>query len=129
MKLDVRSATHAMGVINLALGVSVIVGGAIRFPPPTYEPLLALTNGKAWPYGLLFCLSGILMMNRRLKVLEIGTTVGLVAHNLFAAMFLVAVVRFNDAGGTAWVAYAGYAALHSMALGFIMNRRSRDEED
>ncbi|MEO1960874.1 MAG: hypothetical protein ABGW82_07870, partial [Paracoccus sp. (in: a-proteobacteria)] len=56
-----RIVTMYLGVIHLGFGLSVLVGGAIRFPPPTYAPLLDLTGGYVWPYGVLYLSSGILL--------------------------------------------------------------------
>jgi O-antigen/teichoic acid export membrane protein len=122
------SAVLSMGIINLMLGVTTLIGGAERFPPPTYAELLRLTNGSVVPYGLAFVLSGVLMIQRDIRVQLVGCAVGVVVHNVFAALLLTAILRYSDAGSTAWVAY-GYAALNACAAGLIWSYWRRIRSD
>lgn len=116
-----RLMCAAMSVVNMGFAVSILVGGVIRFPPPTYEPLLQATGGHVWPYGLLYLVSGLLLapVVSSFWFRLLGAALGVVANSAFTALFLVAVLKFPDAGATAWWAYLVFSTANA-SLGAIM---------
>jgi hypothetical protein len=118
-----RYLTVYLGVINAGFATIVLVGGANRFPPPTYEPLLDMTGGEVWPYGVLFGISAIGLLGRGYWSRMVGCAFGIVAHSTFAALFLVAVLRFPDAAATAWWAYLAFASQSATCAGLMWFHR------
>lgn len=114
-----------LGIINIGFGVAVLGGGAVRFPPPTYEPLLRFTGDQVWPYGLVFLFSGVAMLLPEWRVRFGGVVASVLIHDVFASLFLVAVVRFADAGGTAWWAYFCFGAQSAILAALIWWHRMR----
>lgn len=105
-----RIASAYMGVINLGFAICILVGGVPRFLTATYRPLLDLTHGQVWPYGAIYLVSGLLLMARWPIARIVGAACGIIAHSSFSALFLVAVIRFPEAGATAWWAYLAFAS-------------------
>lgn len=114
-----RVLTIYLGAINAGFAACVFIGGAIRFPPPTYQPLLGMTHGHVWPYGVLFTLSAMGLLSRRYWTRIAGCVFGVLAHSTFSGLFLVAVLTFPDAAATAWWAYLAFAT-QSAACGGLM---------
>lgn len=116
-------------VIHASLATAILVGGAMRFPPPTYQPLLDMTHGHAWPWAIGIGLSAILMLAHNQQVNMVGTFIGMVWMYMFASMFAVAVAEYPDAGATAPVAYFGLGLLNAILLTHyvILRRQSRGE--
>lgn len=114
------------GVAALGFGCVILMGGAVRFPPPTYAPLLTLTRGQVWPYAVLFLVAGVLLVWGRTPVLKmVGYAFGILAYSAFAGLFLVAVIRYPDAGSTAWWAYALFAVQSASMAAFTWLFRKR----
>ena len=106
-----------MGLVHVCLGVAIVAGGDDRFPPPTYEPLLQWFDGQVWPWGVWTLLAGLMMLLGNQRWLLIGATWIAMAWMLCAAaLFGVAVVKFDNAGSTAMVAYGGYALIDAYVL-------------
>lgn len=125
-----RLASVYLGCIHLGFGLLIMLGGAIRFPPPTYQPLLDLTVGHVWPYGLAYLTSALFLIGGHGHLSRmVGAIVGILANSCFAALFLVAVFMYPDAGATAWWAYLAFAT-QSAALAALMwtHRGSRNRE-
>lgn len=120
-----KFCTGFLGMVHVGFGVSILAGGAMRFPPPTYDPLLRFTDGQVWPYGLLFFVAGILMFFPGWRTRFAGLAAGVVACDTFAALFLVAVVKFPDAGGTAWWAYFCFGSQASILAALVWAHRPR----
>lgn len=118
-----RLVATYLGVINAGFAVIILIGGAVRFPPPTYRPLLEATNGQVWPYGVLFGLSAVGLLGRSWASRLTGAALGIVAHSTFAALFLVAVLSFPDAGATAWWAYLVFASQSAACAGLVWTHR------
>lgn len=120
MRRSHRVAATALGVTHVLFGLAILIGGAVRFPPPTYTPLLEFTNGHVWPYGATFLASGVLLLIHKVCSVALGCLLGAIITNLWAALFLKAVFDSPDAGATATVAYGGYALLDCVLLGLIV---------
>ena len=118
---------RVLGIIHIALGAAVFVGGAIRFPPPTYTPLLGLLDNQVWPYGVLWSSAGLFMLLSRSRWKQmVGLFISILITNLWAALFAVAAYQFPTAGLTASVAYGGYGLLSGVLLGFMLVHSGRD---
>jgi hypothetical protein len=120
-----RLVTSYLAVINAGFALCVFVGGAIRFPPPTYAPLLGATDGHVWPYGVLFTLSAIGLISRTYVTRLVGCAFGVAAHSTFAGLFLVAVLSFPDAAATAWWAYLVFASQSAACAGLMWFHHAR----
>lgn len=121
---------HVLGFIHLTLGVVTFIGGTVRFPPPNYTALLALSQGTVWPYALLWCSGGMLMIvSKRYGWRMAGLIISIIVANLWAALFAVAAIKFQEAAYTASVAYGGYGVLSALLLGMMLiHRRPCPEE-
>lgn len=106
---------HAMGIVHGGLAVAILVGGIARFPPPTYTPLLELTDGRVWPLGCGFALAAILMATQRLYADIVGMLIGIAMMSLMAILFAIALVEPGSAA-TAFVAYGGYVIINTLLL-------------
>lgn len=120
-----RLITAYLGAINLGFAIIILVGGAHRFPPPTYEPLLHATGGSVWPYGVLFGLSALGLLCRHHHGRMVGAVLGIAAHSTFASLFLVAAVKYPEAAATAWWAYLAFATQSATCAGLMWCHRVR----
>lgn len=121
-----QMASRYLGVIHAGFGFLILVGGAVRFPPPTYRPLLDATNGHVWPYSVLFLASALpLLFARTWFPRVVGCGIGVLANSTFSALFLVALLTFSDAAATAWWAYFAFATLSATLGGLIVCHRPR----
>ena len=110
-KFDLAVAIYrALLVTHAALGVAILVGGAERFPFPTYQPLLDLTDGQVWPWGFSILASAFAMAVQGWWINMIGLGIGLLWMNLFSTMFFAA-YKYEQAGSTAPIPYAGLAMI------------------
>lgn len=125
-----RIASTYLGTIHLGFALAILVGGATRFPPPTYQPLLDATGGHVWPYGVLYLLSGILLTVGRVPLVRlIGALLGILANSTFAGLFLTAVLIYPEAGATAWWAYFAFATQSACLAALIWtHRRPRETQ-
>lgn len=114
--MAVQWITSIMLSVHVALGVAVLAGGTERFSFPTYEPLVALTNGETWIWGVWILFSAALMMvpNRWPQIL--GLWSAMVWQIMWCSLFAVAVVQYPTAGATAAVAYGGFALIDAALL-------------
>lgn len=115
----VRLLTRTQGLVNLGFAAAVLVGGVIRFPPPTYAPLLGLTGGRVWPYGVLFAISAAGLLAPWYWPRMIGVAAGIVVHSTFSALFLAAILIYPNAGATAWWAYLVFSAQSGVVGGLV----------
>ncbi len=122
--IEHMAAVH-LALIHVGLGTTIIAGGPLRFPPPTYDVLLGITGGRAWPYGMIFIITGIILTISHPKAIFIGHVVGIIAFNVFAALFFVAMLRSPTAAATAWWAYFALGTIHGFNLALMMVRRKR----
>lgn len=120
-----RLITTYLGVINMVFAVIILVGGVHRFPPPTYQPLLHATGGSVWPYGVMFGLSAVGLLSWSTLGRMAGAIVGIIAHSTFAALFLVAAVKYPDAAATAWWAYLAFASQSATCAALMWCHRVR----
>jgi hypothetical protein len=108
--------TNIMVVIHACLGTAILAGGSVRFPYPTYQPLIDIVNGQIWIWGFWALASaGLMMMPARWPQIT-GLWAGMVWQIMWCAAFSVAVVRYETAGATAAVAYGGFALIDAALL-------------
>lgn len=108
--------TSAMIVIHWGLGIAILVGGVARFSLPTYQPLLDLTGGLAWPWGLAIIISGTLMMVPFKWPSIVGLWLGMAWMIIWTCLFSVSVLTYPTSAATPAVAYAGFAMINAALL-------------
>lgn len=123
MKSSHRTASLILGVVHVVFGIAVLIGGSIRFPPPTYQPLLNFTNGEVWPYGLVFLIAGVLTLFHKTIPIMVGLLLSAVIDNFWSALFLVAIFSSPNSGITPSVAFGGYALCDCVLLVLIATNR------
>lgn len=116
------------GVAALGFAAVIFLGGVTRFPPPTYQPLLDATDGYVWPYACAFLVAGSMLVGATTPAWKIaGYAVGVLAYSMFAGLFLVAVIKYPNAGSTAWWAYALFALQAATLAAFTWLFRARGD--
>ena len=111
-----QSLMAIMLFVHTGLGSAIIFGGVQRFTYPTYEPLVNLTHGNVWFWGVTIFSSAALMAIP-LKWLNIlGIWIGLMWNIVWMACFAVATNTYPDAAATPSVAYAGFALINFVLL-------------
>lgn len=107
---------NIMVAVHVALGVAVLAGGPQRFVDQTYQPLVNLTDGQTWIWGVWVLVAAFFMTipNRYMQV--VGLWIGMVWHIMWCALFAVSVIEYPTAGATAAVAYGGFAMLDAALL-------------
>lgn len=108
--------TTVMLVVHWGLGIAILVGGKQRFSLPTYQPLIDLTNGHVWIWGVAICLSAILMMAPFKWPNVLGLWLGMAWMILWTVLFSVSVVSDNGSAATPAVAYAGFSMINAALL-------------
>lgn len=123
----VYAAYMAIVFANSALSMGILAGGDARFPYPTYQPLLDLTNGHVWPWGASIGIAAIFMAVHSRYANLFGLALSFAWYNLFSAMFAVAIVQYDTAGATAPVPYLALAMIHValITLKIVEIRRAR----
>lgn len=110
-KFDFAVAVYqALVATNVGLGIAILVGGPERFPFPTYRPLLELSNGSVWPWGLSILLAAVLMCLQGFWVNMAGLGLSLLWMNMFSVMFFAA-YKYETSGSTAPIPYLGLAMI------------------
>ncbi len=102
--------------VHVGFGIAVLAGGVARFPYPTYQPLIALVHGQIWIWSIWILTAAALMMIPSKWPQVLGLWLGMCWHFMWAAAFMVAIVKYPTAGATATVAYAGFALLDAALL-------------
>lgn len=119
---------RAVAVTHILLGLAIMIGGKAHFPFPTYQPLLDLSQGAVWPWGVTIIAAGVLMLIPRAFAGFMGLLVGFLWMNLFASMFVVALIQYDGAGSTAPIPYAliAFIQVALLTLKVAEWRRRRD---
>lgn len=108
--------TSAMIAVHWGLGLAVLAGGTARFTIPSYTPLIDLSGGHPWIWGLTIMLSAALMMVPFKWPNVLGLWFGMVWMILWTSAFTVAVVQYPSAAATPVPAYAGLAMIDAALL-------------
>ena len=101
---------------DAALAMAILAGGTTRFPFPTYQPLLELSDGHAWPWGVSIGAAAILLAVHNRVANFVGLALSFLWMNLFSAMFAVAIVQYPAADSVAPIPYATLAVVHVALL-------------
>lgn len=110
---DVVAAVYrTVAAVDAALAMAILAGGDARFPIPTYQPLLEITGGSSWPWGISIGIAAFLIMVHSRYANLLGLAISFLWLNLISAMFITAIIQFPEAGSTAPIPYAGLAAMH-----------------
>jgi len=105
-----------MIIVHLGLCVAVVVGGAARFTIPSYEPLIEMSFGHTWLWGVWIGLSGWLMMFPYRWPNIVGLWLGMSWMVMWTGAFGYAMLLYPGAAATPVVAYAGFALIDSALL-------------
>lgn len=126
-----RLLARILGVVHVALGAAVQIGGPERFPSPNYDVLLRVSEGRVWPYGVAWILGGALMILQfNICFRYAGMIMIIVLSNIWAVMFAVAAYEDSTASFTPTAAYGGYALLNATLLWLTyIHARKTDEGD
>lgn len=108
--------TSVMIVVHWGLGIAILVGGRQRFSLPTYQPLIDLSNGHVWLWGLQSILAGALMMVPLKWPNILGLWLGMVFMIMWTVLFSVSVLESPTSAATPAVAYAGFAMINAALL-------------
>lgn len=115
-RMAVQWITNIMVAVHVGLGTAVLAGGAERFDYPTYQPLIDMTNGNTWLWGIwALGASGLMMIPSRWPQI-LGLWFGMAWQIMWCSLFAVAVVEYPTAGATASVAYGGFALIDAALL-------------
>lgn len=120
-----RMAAVQLAIIHAGLGCSIIAGGSERFSRPSYDALLDMTGGRAWPYGLMFIGVAVMLAVPHPAVSFAGHWAGVVALNVFSGLFFLSMVQYPAASATAWWIYFSFGTIHGFNLALMMVRRRR----
>ena len=112
----------------MALGLAILIGGVDRFPHPSYEPLLMLTNERSWPYGITWLLGGTLMFVRSKRVRLLGTVLSFLVACLWMGLFMAATILYTTAALTPVAAYGGFALFNAVLFAMMWMHRGRENE-
>lgn len=126
-RLLVQWITSIMIAVHWGLGLSVLVGGQQRFTVPTYQPLIDMTGGQVWVWGVSIMASAALMMLPFKWPNVAGLWVGMAWMVMWASLFSVSLVQYPSAAATPVVAYAGFAMINTALLTARLLERSREE--
>lgn len=107
---------NIMVTVHAVMGLAVLAGGRERFAYPTYQPLIDLTNGETWIWGVWVLAAGLIMTIPARRPQIIGLWLGMVWNVLWCTLFAVAVVEYPTSGATATVAYGGFALIDAALL-------------
>jgi hypothetical protein len=118
--------TSAMIAVHWGLGLSIIIGGKQRFTLPSYQPLIDLTDGRIWVWGLAIMGSATLMMLPFKWPNIAGLWVGMVWMIMWTSLFSVSVVKYTNAAATPVPVYAGLAMINAALLTARILERPRE---
>lgn len=107
---------NVMVTTHVALGVAVLVGGKQRFAYPTYQPLIDLTGGQTWIWGVWILGAAALMMIPARWPQIIGLWAAMVWQVMWCALFSVAVIHYPTAGVATAVMSGGLALVDAALL-------------
>jgi len=108
--------TTIMIMVNIGLGTAVIAGGRIRFSLPSYEPLISMTGGHTWLWGVFICTSAFLMATPFKCPNVLGLWLSMFWHLTWMACFMVATLRYENAAATPIPVYGGFALISAALL-------------
>lgn len=114
--LLVQWVTSIMIVMHWGLGLAILIGGVRRFALPTYQPLLDISHGHVWVWGLVIIASAVLMMTPLRWPNIVGLWLGMLWMIMWTTMFTVSVVESPTSAATPVVAYAGFAMINAALL-------------
>jgi hypothetical protein len=117
--------SNVMTAVHVGLGVAIIVGGQVRFSPPSYDPLVEMANGAVWIWGAWILVSAGMMIIPFKWIQVVGLWLGMCWMIMWSVLFAVAMFRFPEASSTATVAYAGFAMIDAALLTAKVLERGR----
>jgi hypothetical protein len=118
--------TTIMIMVHFGLAMSIIIGGVERFSLPSYQPLISLSQGYVWMWGILIGLSAFLMAMPFRIMNIVGLWLGMSWHLAWAAAFIVASVHDPTSASTPIPVYLGLAMICSALLTARIIDKSKD---
>lgn len=118
--------TNIMVLVHFGLGVAILSGGIERFSLPSYQPLVGLTRGQVWWWGIIIITSAVFIIAPFKYVSMLGLLIGVAWMNMWAALFLVALLHYPEAAATPMVAYAGFALINTALLAARVVERNEE---
>lgn len=115
-RLLAQWVTSIMIAVHWGLGLAILIGGRARFSVPSYQPLIAMTEGRIWLWGLAIMASAVLMMTPLKWPNVLGLWVGTAWMIMWTTAFAVALIQYPSAAATPVVAYAGFALVNTALL-------------
>ena len=103
-------------MVNIGLAAAIFVGGIVRFSVPSYNPLIAYTDGHIWLWGVGIGVSAILMAAPFRKVNCLGLWIGMSWHIVWMVCFTIATLHYETAAATPIPVYGGLAMIHAVLL-------------
>lgn len=123
-----RGICLMLGTIHFLLGFVTWVGGEERFPAPGYTPLLNLSSGVVWPYGIAWMTGGLLMILCKTSNLRlVGISIVVMVSNLWAALFCLAAFHDPHAPLTPIAAYGGYGLMNAVLAAIILMHGGQED--
>lgn len=114
--ITIQWVSNVMLWVHIGLGAAILLGGPGRFTYPTYQPLVNLTQGHTWIWGVWILAAAVLMLLPLQWLNMLGLWLGMVWMIVWAAMSTVSVVNYSDSAATPMVVYAGFAGINAALL-------------
>lgn len=108
--------TSIVIMIHVGLAMVVVVGGVERFSIPSYNPLIAYSQGQTWIWGLWIGLSAALMATPFRMASIVGLWIGMVWHVIWMACFTIAALNYSVSATTPIPMYGGMALICTALL-------------
>lgn len=108
--------TMVMIFVNGGLAIAILWGGEMRFPPPSYLPLLEYTNGNVWIWGVLIGLAAFLMLCYNKTISIIGLWLSMFWHIVWMTAFIISAVSYERSAMTPIPVYCGLALISATLL-------------
>lgn len=108
--------TIIMIMVHIGLGTAILVGGATRFTPPSYNPLVAFTFDNVWIWGMWILGCAFLMSVPFRTPNILGLWGAMLWHWVWMASFAIAVLNYDNASATPIPAYGGFAMICTALL-------------
>lgn len=108
--------TTIMIIAHVGLAMAVLAGGRERFVRPSYTPLIELTHGNVWIWGVWIFASAFLMGMPFRWPNIVGLWLGMFWHFAWMSCFTIAVLRYELAAATPIPVYGCLAMICAALL-------------
>lgn len=108
--------TLIMIFINAGLAFAILSGGAARFPPPSYLPLVEYTNNNVWIWGVIIGLAAFLMLCYNKTISIVGLWLSMFWHIVWMSAFTISAIWYENSAVTPIPVYCGLALISATLL-------------